>query len=172
MLRGGVLGCRGGGRGFTLIEILIGLTVLTVGLLGVVGMFSAGYTNLSEGGRMTMALTAARQMLEDIRTVPFDNLPNLNNLDTNNAGTQPAGNPEREIARKWRYALAGNDAAWNFTAAERGRWRNLGVGNALFGGRGQIAVFDQTTTLRRVTITVLVPGRGATVQLVTLISRM
>jgi Tfp pilus assembly protein PilV len=152
---------------------MIGLTILVVGILGVAGMFGTGYTNVAEGGRMTLAVTAARQMLEDIRTIPFNNLPNLNGFDTNNPGTQPANNPEREIARKWRYALAGDGTGWGFTTAEKARWQNLGVGNALFGARGQITVGDttpQNPTMRQATITVPVPGRGASVQLTTLIS--
>jgi prepilin-type N-terminal cleavage/methylation domain-containing protein len=161
-----------GARGFTLVEIMIGLTILVVGILGVASMFGTGYTNVAEGGRMTLAVTAARQMLEDIRTIPFENLPNLNGFDTNNPGTQPASNPEREIARKWRYALAGDGVGWGFTAAEKARWHNLGVGNALFGARGQIAVANQTATLRLITITVPVPGWGAIVQLATLSSRL
>jgi len=161
-----------GAQGFTLIEILIGITILVVGILGVATMFGTGFTNVAEGGRMTMAITAARQMLEDIRTVPFDNLPNLSGFDTNNSGTQPANNPERGIARKWRYALAGDGTGWGFTAAEKARWQSLGVGSVPFGARGQISVVNQTATLRRITITVPVPGRGATVQLATLISKL
>lgn len=165
-------GRRVGGRGFTLIEILIGITVLVVGMLGVTSMFGTGYINVGEGARMTMAVTAARQMLEDIRTIPFANLLNLNGFDTNNSGTQPANNPERAIARKWRYALAGDGTGWGFTAAEKAMWQNLGVGSVPFGARGQISVVNQTATLRLITVTVPVPGRGATVQLTTLISKL
>lgn len=161
-----------GAGGFTLIEILIGITILVVGVLGVASMFGTGYTNVAQGGKMTMAIAAARQMLEDVRTVPFANLGNLNGFDTNNSGTQPANNPERAIARKWRYALAGDGTGWGFTAAEKAMWQNLGVGSVPFGARGQISVVNQTATLRLITVTVPVPGRGATVQLTTLISKL
>jgi len=157
----------------TLVEIMIGMTILVVGILGVTSMFGTGYTNVGEAARMTMAVTAARQMLEDIRTIPFDNLLNLNSFDTNASGTQPANNPERGIARKWRYALAGDGTGWNFTAAEKAMWQNLGVGNSVFAARGTITVASQTATLRLVTVTVrTASGRGATVQLATLISRL
>lgn len=162
-----------GGRGFTLIEILIGITVLSLGILGVTSMFGTGYINVGEGARMTMAITAASQMLEDIRTIPFGNLLNLNGFDTNASGTQPANNPERGIARKWRYALAGAGTGWNFTAAEMAMWHNLGVGTALFGAEGTVAVVSQTATLTLVTVTVRTnSGRGATVQLATLMSSL
>ena len=45
-----------GGPGFTLIEILIGLTILAVGLLGIAGMFSTAYTDVSAGGKTSMAI--------------------------------------------------------------------------------------------------------------------
>jgi prepilin-type N-terminal cleavage/methylation domain-containing protein len=159
--------------GFTLIEILVGMTILVVGILGVTSMFGTGYTNVGQGAQVTMAVSAARQMLEDIRTIPFNNLPNLNGFDTNATGTQPANNPERGIARKWRYALAGTGTGWNFTAAETAMWQSLGVGNVVFGGEGTITVASQTATLQLVTVTVrtaTASGRGATVQLATLIS--
>jgi prepilin-type N-terminal cleavage/methylation domain-containing protein len=162
-------------RGFTLIEILLGITILVIGILGAASMFGTGYTNVAEGGRMTMAVTAARQMLEDVRTIPFGSLPNLNGpagtgFNTNSPGSQPASDPERNIARKWRYALAGDGTGWNFTSAEKARWQSLGVGSIPFGASGQITVVNQTATLRLITVTVQIPGRGATVQLATLIS--
>jgi len=160
-----------GGRGFTLIEILIGITLLVVGILGVATMFGTGYNNLGEGGRMTMAVTAARQMLEDIRTIPFANLAALNNFDTNTVASQPANDPERGIARKWRYALAGQGTGWGFTTQEKARWQSLGVGTSIFGAQGRIFVTSPSSTLQQITVTVGVPGGRWTVQLATLISR-
>jgi len=163
-----------GGRGFTLIEIMIGITILVLGILGVATMFGTGYNTLGEGARMTMAVSAARQMLEDVRLIPFDNLSNLNGFNTNTLGSQPANDPERSIARKWRYALARDTGTgWNFTAAEKAQWRSLGVGTAIFGATGQIQVADVNNplTLRRITATVSVPGGRWSVQLATLMSR-
>jgi len=170
-------------QGFTLIEILIGITILVVGVLGVATMFGTGFSNVGEGARLTMAVTASRQILEDVRTIPFNNLVNLNGFNTGASGTQPAADPEKNIARKWRYALAGEDTAngWTFTSAEKANWQNLGVGNGGFGGRGSIVVTSPSATMRQITITVFAPGRAnpnrtqlttPTVQLVTLISRL
>ena len=164
-------------RGFTLIEILIGITILVVGVLGVATMFGTGYSNVGEGARLTLAVTAARQMLEDVRTIPFNNIVNLNGpggtgFNTSNLATLPAADPERNIARKWRYALAGDGTGWNFSTAEKAKWQNLGVGNVPFDGSGLIVVTSPSATMRLVTITVNVPGRGNTVQLATLISRL
>ena len=178
-------GAGGPGRawGFTLIEVLIGITILVVGILGVATMFGTGYSNVGQGAQLTMAVTAARQMLEDVRTIPFDNLLDLNGpggagFDTSLLGTQPAADPARNIARKWRYAFAGEVAGsgWNFTAAERAAWQSLGVGSVPFGASGLLVVTSPSATLRQIAITVRVPGRGRavgnTVQLTTLLSRL
>ena len=161
-----------GGRGISLVEILLALSIMMVGILGIVGMFSAGYTNVAEGGRMTLAIVGARQILEDVRTLSFTNIGNLNGFSTGNAGTLPAANPERDIARKWRYALAGDGTGWNFTTAEKQQWSILKSEGVTFGGSGQISVVSQGATMWLVTIAISVPGRGVTVNLSTLFSKM
>ncbi|MGE5850648.1 MAG: type IV pilus modification PilV family protein [Candidatus Methylomirabilota bacterium] len=161
-------------RGFTMIEILIGITILAIGLLGVAGMFSTAYVDVSAGGKTTMAVTAARQILEDTRLLPFDNLINLNGFDTNKVGSQPAGGPERAMARKWRYVVAGDGTGWNFTSGETAQWSSLYTGGANFGGQARVDVISPgaSPTMRQVTVTVPVPGRGVNVTLTTLISRL
>ncbi len=159
-----------GKSGFTLVEMLIGMTILAVGLLATASMFSTGYTTVSSGGKTTMALTAARQMLEDMRSLPFGSLSNLNGFDTTNYLSQPANDPERAVARKWRYALAGEGTGWSFTSAEKAMWTVYSTGGSIFAGSGQISVVSQSATLRLVTVTVPVPGQGINVQLATLIS--
>jgi len=175
-------GDRRSDRGFTLIELLIGMTILTFGLLGIASMFPMGYFVVNDAGKMTMALTGTRQILEDVRSVPFANLANLNGFDTNNSATLPAANPEREIARRWRYALAGEGNGFTFTAAEKAAWTRLTTTAAspnsntsmtsVFGGRGSISVVAQTATLSRISITITIPGRTKTVNIATLVSRM
>lgn len=157
--------------GFSLIELLIGMSIMAVALLSIATMFSTGYTDVAAGGKTTMATAAARQMVEDIQTLPYANLPNLHNKGTNVPGDLPAANPERGLVRKWRYALAGDDAAWGFTIAEKGMWSTMTVSGVPLGGTGRITVVDQSPTLRLVTVTVSVAGRPD-VQLSTLISRL
>ncbi len=167
-------------RGFTLIEIMISLSILVIGILGIATMFGTGYHNVGEGGRMTMAVAAARQMLEDVRLIPFANLANLDRLDTNTPGSQPANNPERDIARKWAYGLVGNTVAgWNFSSTETAAWRQSGAGTGtsappVSGARGQVTVTTPagTTNLRQITVTITDPRGRTTVQLTTLISRL
>jgi prepilin-type N-terminal cleavage/methylation domain-containing protein len=161
-------------KGFSLIELLLGMTIMAVALLSIASMFSTGYTDVTAGGRTTMATSAARQMLEDIQTLPFASLPNLNNMGGNCTTGLPTNNPERALVRKWRYALAGNVGACGFTTEERAMWSTLTIADGVnVGATGQITVVDQDNppTLRLVTVTVSIPGRP-NVQLATLISRL
>jgi prepilin-type N-terminal cleavage/methylation domain-containing protein len=176
-----------GGRGFTLVEILIAMTIMAVGVLGTLGMFHAGYNTVGEGGRTTMALTAARQMLEDARLVPFNNLATLHNFDTDNAGSLPGDPVALAIARKWRYALAGPGTGWTFTSTETQQWSRLlsGIGSgSSVAGRGVVTVADfgglpgtpptlggVPVTVRQVTVTVRVPAGGRALTLSTRIGR-
>ena len=162
--------------GFSLIELLIGMSIMAVALLSIAAMFSTGYTDVHAGGRTTMGTSAARQIIEDIQTLPFDRLVNLNGVNTANAGTLPASNPERDLVRKWRYALAGEGTGWAYTVGEKAMWSILTNGGVPLGASGQIAVVQNSPTLRRITVTVQLPGRTAgtpiPVQLTTLISRL
>ena len=166
-----------GQAGFSLIELLIGMSIMAVALLAIATMFSTGYTDVHAGGRTTMATAAARQMVEDMQTVPFDQLVNLNNFNTSNPGSLPAASPERDLARKWRFALAGEGTGWPaYSAAEKAMWSTLTISGVPLGATGQISVIQDSPTLRRITVTVRLPGRTAgttiPVQLATLISRL
>ena len=162
-------------RGFSLIEAMIAMFILMIGLLGLAAMFPAGFVAVTGAGKMTMAVTGSRQILEDARSVPFTNLINMNGFDTNDASTLPAAQPERDIARRWRYALAGEGSGFTFTTTEKSQWRTLattvGSLNATLGARGRISVVAQSATLRLVTITINVPGRTTPVSVATLFSR-
>jgi prepilin-type N-terminal cleavage/methylation domain-containing protein len=158
----------GGGRGFTLVEVLVASMILVVALLSLSAMFPVGYRQITDAGRMTMAVTGARHILEDVGDVPFANISNLNNFDTSNVGSLPANDPERSIARRWRYMLAGTGDGFSFTGAETTAWGP----SPSFGGRAQVQVANTTATLRTVTVTVTVPGLAPNVTVSTVIVRM
>jgi prepilin-type N-terminal cleavage/methylation domain-containing protein len=167
-------GASGRSGGFSLIELLIGITILSIGLLAIASMFSTGYVDVAAGGKTTMAANAARQIIEEMRNLPFQSLANLHNFRTDRPDLLPASNPEREVARKWRYILSGNGTGWGFTAAEIQRWGatgTMGTETVPFGGVGSISVVNQTATLQLVTINLTIPGRPAA-SIATLISRL
>jgi prepilin-type N-terminal cleavage/methylation domain-containing protein len=158
----------GGGRGFTLVEVLVASMILVVALLSLSAMFPVGYRQITDAGRMTMAVTGARHILEDVGDVPFANVSNLNNFDTGNVGSLPANEPERSIARRWRYMLAGPGDGFTFTGAETTAWGP----STPFGGRATVQVANTSVTLRTVTVTVTVPGLAPNVTVSTVVVRM
>ena len=58
-------------KGFTLIEVLIALVILSVAFLGLAGLMVQTTKNNSFGGRMTEAATLAQDKLEELRAVSW-----------------------------------------------------------------------------------------------------
>ena len=154
--------------GFTLAEVMIASMVLLIALLVVAVMFPVGYGQVADAGRMTLAMTGARQILEDVGALPFDSLSNLNGFDTQNPATLPANDPELAIARRWRYMLAGAGDGFTFTATEQAQWGTV----TPFAGRATVQISATSTTLRQATVTVTVPGLPPSITITTMIARM
>jgi len=156
-------------RGFTLVEVLVASMILVVALLTLASMFPVGYKQIADGGRMTMAVTGARHILEDIGDVPFNNISNLNGVDTASNTGVIAGltGPESAIARRWRYMLAGSGNGFTFTGAETAAWGTPQP----FQGRAVVTVANTSATLRTVTVTVTVPGLPQSVTMGTVFVR-
>ena len=91
-------------RGFTYVEVLVAGTLMAFTLFAVCGMFVSGYSNLSTGGKTTMGVAAGRQFMEDIRSIPYDDLIELDGFDTDDSKSLPGDGPAREVARRWRFA--------------------------------------------------------------------
>lgn len=62
------------GKGFTLLEVLIGLIILSVGLLGLAAMQITFLRGNSFSIKMTEATSAARNRIEDFNNTPFENI--------------------------------------------------------------------------------------------------
>ena len=62
---------RAGPVGFTLIEVLVGLLILTIGLLAISVMVPTAYTNFSSSGTDTLALAFAQQRLDQLRALSY-----------------------------------------------------------------------------------------------------
>ena len=67
--------------GFTLVEVLVASMILVVALLTLASMFPMGYRQITDAGRMTMAVSGARHILEDVGDIPFNNISNINGVD-------------------------------------------------------------------------------------------
>ncbi len=68
--------------GFTMVEVLVAVGVLTVAFLGIITVFLAGYGDISQSGRDTLAAVAAQSLIEDIRNRPQADIPSLGGVDT------------------------------------------------------------------------------------------
>lgn len=159
-------------RGATYVEVLVAGVVLALGLLGLCNMLVLGFADVTSSGKTTAGVGAARQVLEDVKLLPFDNIANLQGFSTDNSGTLPASDPEREVARRWRYALAGEGVGWTFSSTEKTRWTDLSVQGGNLAGVGSITVSSPSTDVREITISVRVPGRFSNIRLATRVVRL
>jgi type IV pilus modification protein PilV len=88
-------------KGFTLIEVLIALVILSVAFLGLAGLMVQTTKNNSFGGRMTEAATFAQDKLEELRAVSWVTITSGSDRKTGSAiGT--------DYARNWDVATNGN----------------------------------------------------------------
>jgi type II secretion system protein I len=76
-------------KGFTLIETLIALIILSFALLALAGLMVTTTKNNSAGGQMTEAATFGQDKLEELRTTLFDSIAaSGNDLKAGSHGTQ------------------------------------------------------------------------------------
>jgi len=83
-------------KGFTLIEILVALVILSICLLGMAGLMTTTTKNNSYGGHLTEASTFAQDKLEQLRATPFGMIP-LNATVTD----KPLGSTGITYNRSW-----------------------------------------------------------------------
>ena len=80
---------RAGAPGFTMMELLVAVGVISLVLLGIVGVFLVSYTNVDHGGRVSRATTYAHQKMEELRNTSFGLLASGNDV------------PETAFTRTW-----------------------------------------------------------------------
>ena len=68
---------RNGMRGMNLIELLFALTIFTVSLLMIVGVFPMSIRSISKGKAVLLASHIGEQKLEWVRTLGFDQIFNV-----------------------------------------------------------------------------------------------
>ncbi len=76
-------------KGFTLIEAMIALLVLTIGVLGMMTLQTTAIRSNYRASTMTTASTVAAGQLEQLRSLPF-NSANLNPANSPFTTTDPA----------------------------------------------------------------------------------
>ena len=121
-------------HGFTLIEVLIAITIFAVGLLAVAAMQTSAITVNSTAGQITTRMTWAQDKLEELMALPYTD-PLLEDLGNPPSGTDSAGNLHQETI---------SDGSENYTIS----W----------------AVTGDTPITGTKLITVTVTGKGKTTQ--------
>ena len=85
-------------NGFSVIEVLFAIVILSVALLALASLFPTGYQNIAYGGGMTTAADLGQQKIEALRHLPFDlgaacTAPAADLACLNTAGAPPSGAP-------------------------------------------------------------------------------
>src|SRR4030066_691295 len=92
-------------KGFTLIEVLISIFLLSVGLLAVAAMQTTAMTGSSSSNNTTLSTQLAEEMVDRIR-VNGGSTPNIyGNLDTSNCGGLGLIDPALAACTQWRDRL-------------------------------------------------------------------
>ena len=160
--------------GFSLIELMVALSILMVGLLGLAQVFYFGLAIVGTSSAQLIAREKAREAIEsvhtarDTRTITWAQIRNVGNPDCSAwAGTTAAGGGRFTTAE---HALleAGPDglvATADDTGVEKtpGPDNILGTGDdiALQGFRRQIAICDIGPNLRQIAVTIRFNGNSA-----------
>jgi type IV pilus modification protein PilV len=74
-------------KGFTMIEILVALVLLSISLLALAGLMAMTSKNTSSGGHMTEAATFAQDKLEELRVTPWASVATGNDTRAGSTGT-------------------------------------------------------------------------------------
>jgi len=80
-------------KGFSLIEILVAITILSVGLLGTAALISGIIRGNQVSNRVTTATTLAQDKMEDIKRLGYSNSVS----ETRVSLSSPYNNYEREV---------------------------------------------------------------------------
>ena len=89
-------------RGFTLIEVLIALIILSIALLALAGLMTSSTRNNASGGHLTEAATLAQDTLERLKLTPLNILTD-NGMASGQSQTDPVVNPTTgtQYTRTW-----------------------------------------------------------------------
>ena len=130
-------------KGFTLLEVLVAIVIVSIGLLAVAGMQTTAITANASARDATIAIQFAEEMADRIRLNAGDTPETYHGLDTN-GGT----------ATTCTGLTAQNDPALGDCIQWRSRLQNASLG--LSGARGTVTVTDDSPISKTANITVTI----------------
>ena len=71
-----------GEAGFTLVEVLVAMVLLTVALLGMLGLLTANLKGIERSENQTIASNLAIEKIEDLKMIAFNNFGDVNVSDS------------------------------------------------------------------------------------------
>ena len=89
-------------KGFSLIEVLVALVILSFSLLALAGLMVTTTKNNASGNHVTEAATFAQDKLEELRAIKWENLFEGNNTD------QQPGSTGISYTRDWNVKTNGS----------------------------------------------------------------
>ena len=92
-------------EGFTLIEVLIAITIFAVGLLAVASMQLSAIKVNSTAGQITTRITWAQDKLEELMALPYSD-PWIEDLGDPPSGTDTAGNAHQATTPDGYYTIS------------------------------------------------------------------
>jgi len=87
-------------HGFTLIEVLVALVILSIALLALAGLMAQTTKNNSFGGRITEAVTFGQDKLEELKAVSW--------VTITPGSDRKMGSNGIDFGRTWNVATSGN----------------------------------------------------------------
>ncbi len=137
--------------GFTIIEVLVSLLILSVGLLGLAALQVVGLQNTQGGAHRSQAVNLAYDITDRMRTNPAAVTAGNYNLAAPVTTGMGAPNPGPIVLVDC-FGAAANCSAAQMAAHDLGQWQTQ-LGAYLNAGTGAIATVDNGTTTQ-VTVTI------------------
>jgi len=150
-------------QGLTLVEVVIAMAIISVAMMGVVGMFPVAHQHLRVGGDLTKATALAQRMIELLRDERLQTLPRYHQTDTRQTGSLPTDDLDEtppfnggSSFQRWRDDIA-----------------SAAIGGDTHQGWGRIEITSIDRGLLSLTVTVGWPATPTerTVQLTTVLSQ-
>jgi len=110
-------------RGFTVIEVLIAMSIMSLGLIGILALHKGAVSASGYSRRATEAAVLAEDKLEQLRTIPLAGVTD----DDDHVDASGAANPDGTFTRAWTLVTAGGNTTITVTVS----WNENDGGHAI-----------------------------------------